>query len=140
MTSRDDLPRMNPLAYFARLAPGKVVLWCYLVWYLAVVSRTFDPSPAIWLNSVGLSAVIGFALLLSVGGPGARPDRWQLFRLFAMPFCVSSFASLIKGRGYVLVFPPGGVDLAVPVVACAAFLAAVLVLKRVLPARTPAAN
>ena len=120
---------MRLLRYFASLSRGKTVLWCYLVWYVANVARFFDPSPAIWLNSLGISAVIGFALLLSVGGVAARPDRWQVFRLFAMPFCVSSFSSLIKGRGFVLVFPPGGVDLLVPVAACLAFLAMVAVLR-----------
>ena len=33
-------------------------------------------------------------------------DRWQIFRLFLMPFCVSSFSALVKEAGYVLVFPP----------------------------------
>lgn len=125
---------MTLLRYFARLPAGKAVLWCYLVWYLAIVARLFDPSPALWLNALGVSAVIGFALRLSVGGPGARPDGWQTFRLFAMPFCVSSFSQLIKGRGFLLVFPPGGADLAVPVAACAAFLAMIWVLRRAVPA------
>ena len=29
-----------------------------------------------------------------------------MLRLFLMPFCVSSFSQLIKGKGFVLVFPP----------------------------------
>jgi hypothetical protein len=29
-----------------------------------------------------------------------------VFRLYLMPFCVSSFAALVKDAGYVLVFPP----------------------------------
>ena len=33
-------------------------------------------------------------------------DRWQIFRLFLMPFCVSSFAALVKDAGFLLVFPP----------------------------------
>jgi len=125
---------MGTIRYVAALPRAKVVLWCYLVWYLVNVARFFDPSPAIWLNSLGISAVIGIALLLSVGGTAARPDRWQVFRLFMMPFGVSSFSSLIKGRGFVLVFPPGGIDLAVPVVACVAFLCAVVIVKRLAPA------
>src|SRR4051812_1946347 len=93
--------------YFASLSAGKTVLWCYLIWYLVTVFNYFDVSPAIWLNSLGISAVIGIALLLSVQSPGARNiDHWQTFRLFLMPFCVSSFSSLIKGRGYILIVPP----------------------------------
>jgi hypothetical protein len=29
-----------------------------------------------------------------------------MFRLYLMPFCVSSFAALVKDAGYVLIFPP----------------------------------
>ena len=133
---------LSLVRYFATLPTPRVVLWCYLVWYLTIVARLFDPSPTLWLNSLGLSAVIGVALMLSVGGGGGgdaarpRPDRWQVFRLFAMPFCVSSFSSLIKGRGFVLVFPPGGVDLLVPVAACATFVLVVMALRRVVPPPT----
>ena len=89
------------------LPKGTVVLWCYLIWYVVVVVHHFDPSPALWFNTLGTSAVIGFALLLSVGGSASRTnDPWQTVRLFLLPFCVSSFSSLIKGKGSVLVFPP----------------------------------
>jgi hypothetical protein len=112
--------------YLAALPPGKTVLWCYLCWYLATVVRCFDPSPALWLNSLGISAIIGIALRLSVSGPGAtRIDGWQTFRLFLMPFCVSSFAALIKGRGYVLVVPPDATGRALAVGAVVVFLAVV---------------
>ena len=64
----------------------------------------FDPSPAIWLNAAGISAIIGIALLLSVSlPPGAKRDPWQTFRLFMMPFGVSSFSQLIKGQGFILI-------------------------------------
>lgn len=93
------------IQYFARLSPGKVVLWCYLIWYLSTVAEYFDPAPSIWLNSLGISLVIGVALLLSVGGRSpVFADSWQTFRLFFMPFAVSSFSALIKGRGFFLVF------------------------------------
>jgi hypothetical protein len=126
---------MTPkLHYFATLPPGKQVLWCYLIWYLVTVAALFDPSPALWLNSIGISAVIGFALQLSVA-KGAAADRWQTFRLFMMPFGVSSFASLIKGKGYVLVFPGELQVLLISVAACAAFLLLCRLLRSVLPAR-----
>ena len=117
--------------YLAGLSRGKLVLWCYLIWYLLVVSRYFDPSPGIWLNSLGLSAVIGLALLLSVNRASTGPvDRWQTFRLFLMPFCVSSFSSLIKGRGFVLIFPPRMMELAAMFGSCAVFVLLVLAVKR----------
>jgi len=124
------------LRYFANLSPGKIVLWCFLIWYLATVIHHFDPAPAIWLNALGISAIIGVALYLSVLEPGRpRPDRWTVLRLFLMPFCVSSFSQLIKGKGFVLVFPPDLHEIAISLAACAVFLAAVLIVKRIAPGR-----
>lgn len=117
-----------PLRYLAALPAGKTVLWCYLLWYLVTVIHHFDPTPAIWLNSLGIGAVIGCALLLSVGGKS--PDRWQTFRLFMMPFGVSSFSSLIKGQGFMLVVSPDPAELAAALGACAAFVLLVLAVKR----------
>jgi hypothetical protein len=118
---------MRLLGYFASLTPGKVVLWCYLLWYLTNVSALFDSSPSIWLNSAGISLVIGFALLLSVSSPTAAArasdaDGWRTFRLFLMPFCVSSFATLIKGQGYFLIFPSNLRVLGLSLCVCAAFV------------------
>ena len=117
------------LRYFASLSTGKSVLWCYLLWYLITVACYFDSSPAIWLNSLGISAVIGFALMLSVGGFSSRKEKWQTFRLFLMPFCVSSFSSLIKGKGYVLLIPPDRTVLLLSIGACVAFVILVQSLK-----------
>ena len=120
------------IQYFARLSAGKVALWCYLIWYLSTVVRYFDPAPTIWLNSLGISLVVGIALLLSVSG-GASPksaDPWQSFRLFFMPFAVSSFSALIKGQGFFLVFPPSAAEVGIQLGSCAAFVTAVVVIKR----------
>ena len=125
---------MSPFSYryFANLSPGKIVLWCFLLWYLATVIHHFDSAPAIWLNALGISAIIGVALYLSVHEPGKTPpDRWTVVRLFLMPFCVSSFSQLIKGRGFVLVFPPDIHEIAVSLAACAVFVIAVLTVKRI---------
>jgi hypothetical protein len=122
------------LRYIANLTAGKIVLWCFLLWYLATVIHHFDPAPAIWLNALGISGIIGVALYLSVREPGkSPPDRWTVARLFLMPFCVSSFSQLIKGRGFVLVFPPDLHEIGVSLAACAAFVAAVLIVKRWAP-------
>lgn len=119
------------LDYFASLPRGRAVLWCYLLWYLATVFFHFDPSPRLWLNSVGISVVIGIALQLSVArSSGPPPDKWQTFRLFLMPFCVSSFSSLIKGTGYWLIVPPSLVEAGFAVGLCLVFLLFVAALKR----------
>ena len=95
------------------------------------VIHHFDTTPGIWLNALGISAIIGIALYLSVREPGKPPpDRWTMMRLFLMPFCVSSFSQLIKGKGFVLVFPPDVHEIAVSFAACAVFVIAVLSIKR----------
>jgi hypothetical protein len=120
--------------YFAGLPTGRIVLWCYLIWYLSTVAHHFDPASGIWLNSLGISAFIGIALVLSVSGRGsAMADKWQTFRLFAMPFCVSSFSSLIKGKGFMLIFPPSLNELAVSGGLCACFAALVIGLRNTRP-------
>ena len=124
------------LRYLAKLSTGKVVLWCFLTWYLATVVQHFDATPAIWLNALGISAIIGVALYLSVREPGRPPpDRWTVLRLFLMPFCVSSFSQLIKGLGFVLVFAPSLRENLVSLAACAAFVAATLLARAISPAR-----
>ena len=129
------------MGYFARLPVGKIVLWCFLIWYASTVIHHFDPTPAIWLNALGISALIGVALYLSVQEPGKPPpDRWTTLRLFMMPFCVSSFSQLIKGRGFVLIFPPQATELMVSLGACVAFVAVVLLLKRLAPSKAPATS
>ena len=119
------------IQYFARLSAGKVALWCYLIWYLSTVVRYFDPTPTIWLNSLGITLVVGIALLLSVSGASPKSaDPWQSFRLFFMPFAVSSFSALIKGHGFFLVFPPSAVEVGIQLGSCAVFVLAVVTIKR----------
>jgi uncharacterized membrane protein len=98
-----------PLRYLAELTLPRAVLWCYLIWYLSVLIGYFDPAPALWLSSLGISAIIGTALYLSTAHGGKTPtklERWQVLRLYIMPFCVSSFAALIKDRDFFLIFHP----------------------------------
>lgn len=100
---------MPLLRYLQGLSTGRTVLWCYFIWWCVSITCHFDASPRIWLTSLGLSGIIGVALILSTRsstGAAAKMDAWVVFRLFLMPFCVSSFAALVKDAGYVLVFPP----------------------------------
>ena len=114
-----------PVRYLASLTPPRLVLWCYLIWWAFVAVRYFDPSVSLWLSSVGISAIIGTGLYLSTAHGGrarTRLEPWQIARLYLMPFCVSSFAALIKGRGFVLVFHPTLVDNLAAAVSCGAFV------------------
>src|SRR5688572_4799943 len=114
------------LRYFGELRASQRVLWCYLVWYLFVAIPYFEADPMLWLSSLGISAIIGTALYLSTARAGrtrVRLERWQVARLYVMPFCVSSFAALIKGRGFILVFHPSARANLVAASACALFVA-----------------
>lgn len=127
-----DLSGKMPLllTYFAQLRPGKLVLWFYLIWYFVTVYFHFDPNPKIWINALGISAVIGVALMLSVGnGQSPLANHWQTFRLFWMPFAVSSFSSLIKGQGYIVIFSPNRKEVLVALGACLLFSLFVAMLK-----------
>jgi len=117
--------------YFRQLDRPRLILWCYAIWYAVVFVRYFDPSPALWLTSVGLSGVIGCALLLSTRAAigAGRLNGWGVFRLFLMPFCVSSFAALVKGRGFVLVFAPNVKENLLALALCGAFVALVVFLR-----------
>lgn len=110
------------ISYLRELTPARFVLWCYLIWWLSVARVYFDPSPLLWLNSLGISAIIGTGLLLSTAYAGSVRvpiSRWAIARLYMMPFFVSSFAALIKERGFVLVFFPTWRANLVPLFYCA---------------------
>ena len=124
---------MNLRRYLATLSTGRLILWCYFIWYLVVLVKYFDLSVRLWLTSLGLSAIIGFALYLSTAGSGTtkvRLDRWQVFRLFLMPFCVSSFAALVKGKNFILIFSPHPEEILLAVGLCAALCLVVFGLKK----------
>jgi hypothetical protein len=118
------------IQYLFEIKWTKAVLWCYLIWYIATVCFYFDPSPKLWINSVGISAVIGTGLLLSVSpAKNGKHDYWQTFRLYLMPFCVSSFSALIKGQGFIVFISPKIKETLVSIVCCVLFLLIVWVIK-----------
>jgi hypothetical protein len=114
------------IQYCYEITLNKAILWCYLIWYLAIVYFYFDPSPKIWINAIGISAVIGTALLLSVSSATPRKtskrDHWQTFRLYLMPFCVSSFSALIKDQGFIVIISPKIEETLIAILCCVLFL------------------
>src|SRR5437588_1561551 len=122
--------RTRLLDYFANLTAGRLILWCYFIWYLVVLVRYFDPSPRLWLTSLGLSVIIGVALYLSTTAGSARQlGFWPTVRLFLMPFFVSSFSAVVKGKGFFLIFSPQPKEILLAAGLCAALCVVVLVLR-----------
>jgi hypothetical protein len=129
------------MRYLANLNTARIVLWCYAIWYAVNVINHFEPRPRLWLTSIGLSAIIGCALYLSTRNSSrgtTQLDRWQVFRLFLMPFCVSSFAALVKESGYILIFPPNLRENLVGISAIGLFLLLIFVVKKARSTSIPA--
>lgn len=121
------------IRYLANLSGGRLILWCYFIWYVVVLVRYFDSSIRLWLTSLGISLIIGFALYISTARAGAsrvRLEPWQVIRLFLSPFCVSSFSALVKGRGFVLIFSPQPLEILLALGLCGMLCAVVAALKR----------
>ncbi len=118
------------IQYLRDIKIGKVVLWCYLIWYVVIVYFYFDPSTKTWINALGISAVIGTGLVLSVSSHKSdRVNYWQTFRLYLMPFCVSSFSALIKDRGFIVFVSPKIKETLIAISCCIIFLAIVFAIK-----------
>lgn len=118
--------------YLSKLSKGRLILWCYFIWYLVVLVRYFDPNLRLWLTSLGLSFIIGIALFISTTASGTDKIKlgvWPTFRLFLMPFCVSSFSALVKGKGFVLIFSPNPLEILLAIGLCAGLCGLVWVLK-----------
>ena len=119
-------------AYLRALSTGRLILWCYFIWYGVVLAHYFEDSLRLWLTSLGLSGIIGAALYISTtaGANNVKLDRWQTFRLFLMPFCVSSFAALVKDDGFILIFSPRWQELVLGAALCALLCAVVFAFKK----------
>jgi hypothetical protein len=126
------LESLVSLDYFRKLDTPRTILWCYAIWYGVVLVRYFDANPQIWLTSLGLSAIIGCALLLSTRAAMKGPPMagWGVFRLFLMPFCVSSFSALVKGRGFILIFSPKLEETLTAAALCAVFCGSIVLFRR----------
>ena len=119
------------IQYLYEIKLDKAILWCYLIWYVTVVCFHFDPSVKIWINSIGISAVIGTGLMLSVSSSKGERDHWQAFRLYLMPFCVSSFSALIKEQGFIVFISPNIKETIVSVSCCVLFILVILAVKKI---------
>ena len=121
------------LRYLASLTLGRAVLWCYFIWYLVALALYFEPAPGLWLTSVGVSGLIGFAFLFSTTpfpfGPVGLPF-WVVARFFLIPFCVSSFSALAQGKGFLLVLFPRWQETALAAGLCVLFVLVALIVKR----------
>ncbi len=116
------------LAYLGGLSAVKIALWCYLIWYLNVLTLYFETTPRLWFTALGIALIVGTANNLNAltgRRAGEHTDPWMAFRFFLAPFCVASFAAMVKDHGFVLIFPPSPAENLRGLGACALFLALV---------------
>ena len=79
------------LRYLARLTTGRIILWCYAIWYAVNVTNHFEARPRLWLTSIGLSGIIGFALLIRWGTNVAMEAKGRFERLTAAGLTMTIF-------------------------------------------------
>ncbi len=118
------------LSYFKNIESQKIILWCYLIWYFTIITIYFELSLKLWASSVGISFIIGFALILSTSQQDTKQDIWIKIRLFLFPFCVSSYSATIKDYDFILLFPSNLFHLLISVVNCLLFLFPIWCIKR----------
>lgn len=110
--------------YLNSMSIGTLILWCYLIWYLVMATFYFDSSTKLWANSLGLSMVVGLALVLATGPLSLtriQQQFWLVARLFMCPFLVSSFSALTKSKGFFLLVSPMAMENMVALTACLGF-------------------
>lgn len=110
--------------YLARVPAKRVVLWIALLWHGVVAFRHGDAGLAAWTTALGMAVIVGTLLTINAipaGGTLRSLAPWAVFRFFLIPFCVSSFSALVKGKGFWLIFPARLEDNLLPVGVCAAF-------------------
>jgi hypothetical protein len=118
--------------YFANLPGSRLILWSYVIWWLVMGAYHFTPDLRIWVTSLGIGLIVGYALMLCTGPitlDRFRTRFWESLRLFICPFMVSSFSAQVAGKDFLLVFSPWRQENASAVVSIALFLLLVRVLK-----------
>ncbi len=123
--------KKNAFKYVVNMKMPKIILWCYLIWYFSIMSIYFEPSLKLWASALGISLIIGFALILSTSQQGINQDKWVKIRLFLFPFCVSSYSATIKGHDFILLFPNNSTHLILASLNCLSFVALIWFAKRV---------
>ena len=101
-----------------------MLTWCYLIWYIVMAVNYFDADWRLWATEGGISAALGLSLLISLRRPDGtwiRLGMGPIMRAIMVPFCVASFAALVKGKGFVLIFSPRAGENLWALGACAAF-------------------
>ena len=128
------MKQMNIFKYLSQLSINKIILWSYLIWYLVISIIYFDTNLNLWGTSFGVGVIVYAALMLSTGDltwSRIHLHYWESFRLFFIPFCVSSFSGLVKGYGFILIFSPIFEENILAISVILLFIGIVLIIKKI---------
>ena len=120
--------------YLAQLPASRIILWSYVIWWAVMVYYYFRLDVRLWLTSLGIGVIVGFALMLSTGPVSMERLRvrfWECLRLFICPLLVSSFSALVAGNGFILVFSSSATENAVALGSIGVFLLLAQLSKRI---------
>jgi len=123
------------LRYLGQMPASRMTLWSYVIWWAVIVHYYFSPDLRLWLTSLGIGIIVGYALMLSTGPVSmerVRSHFWGSLRLFTCPLMVSSFSALVAGHGFLLVFSPRWMENAVALGSIGVFLLLVFLSKRIM--------
>ena len=81
-----------------------------------MVILNFDSCAQIWVNAIVISLIVGIALNASV--EAGQKKVFQRIRLFLIPFAVSSYTGLIRGKDFILIFPPDWQEVLIGLIVC----------------------
>lgn len=127
--------KYSALLYLKNMKNNKVLLWCYLIWYLSMLSVYFISAPSMWVNSTGVALIVGYALVLSTGGniiTRIQTRLWETLRLFFCPFLVSSFTAMTHKHDFSLIFSPKLHENLLAIGFCALFTAIIILSKKMI--------
>ncbi len=125
---------MPLLRYLGQMPTSRMILWSFVIWWAVMVYYYFRADMRLWLTSLGIGIIVGYALMLSTGPVNRdrfRTRFWESLRLFVCPLLVSSFSALVAGQEFLLVFSPRGTENIVALLTIGIFLLLVQLSKRI---------
>mmetsp|Transcript_8440 Transcript_8440/g.20748 ORF Transcript_8440/g.20748 Transcript_8440/m.20748 type:complete len:201 (-) Transcript_8440:356-958(-) len=86
-------------------------VWFLMFWYIYIMGFFGVPDPEVWGPAVGIAFIVGCVLTGNMyNGPFEefwRKRKYPTMRVFAIPFCVSSYSSTLQVRkeDFAFIFP-----------------------------------
>eukprot|EP00466_Bigelowiella_natans_P013967 jgi/Bigna1/63313/fgenesh1_kg.50_\ len=107
-----DKESMTSLAFWVHSCRIPLLpIWFLVIWYIYIVAMFGAGESSVWGNAVGIGIIVGCVLTGNMyHGPFAKfwaENKWPTFRVFCIPFCVSSYSATAadKSDEFSFIFP-----------------------------------